>query len=102
MYTRDVKVGGPVRVRARHQPPEDGRDLGGAEPLLARQQQPVHLRGGQAPSVFLSLVMDPDMLLIIPGFPVQLMTKIPSEASLGWYNEVVSPGFTPSHVNPFV
>ena len=33
---------------------------------------------------------------------VQLMTKIPSEASLGWYNEVVSPGFTPSHVNPFV
>ena len=30
------------------------------------------------------------------------MTKIPSEASLGWYNEVVSPGFTPSHVNPFV
>ena len=42
------------------------------------------------------------MLLIIHGSPVQLMTKIPSEASLGWYNEVVSPGFTPSHVDPFV
>ena len=54
MYTRDVEVGGPVRVRARHQPPEDGRDMGGAEPLPARQQQPVHLRGGQAP-IILSL-----------------------------------------------
>ena len=32
----------------------------------------------------------------------ELMTSIPDESTLGWYNEVVSPGFSPSDVNPFV
>jgi len=31
-----------------------------------------------------------------------LMTEVGNEATLAWYNEVVSPGFTNTHVNPFV
>ena len=30
------------------------------------------------------------------------MSEVASDASLGWYNEVVSPGFSPANVNPFV
>ena len=33
---------------------------------------------------------------------LQLMTEVGNEATLAWYNEVVSPGFTNTHVNPFV
>jgi len=32
----------------------------------------------------------------------ELMTKIPGESGDGWYNEVVSPGFNPNNVDPFV
>jgi len=31
-----------------------------------------------------------------------LMTEVGNEATLAWYNEVVSPGFSNTHVNPFV
>jgi len=31
-----------------------------------------------------------------------LMSEVGSEATLAWYNEVVSPGFSSSHVDPFV
>ena len=30
------------------------------------------------------------------------MAQVAEDSSLGWYNEVVSPGFNPSNVNPFV
>ena len=30
------------------------------------------------------------------------MTEVANEAPLGWYNEVISPGFTPANVDPFV
>ena len=30
------------------------------------------------------------------------MNEVANEASLGWYNEVVSPGFSSANINPFV
>ena len=30
------------------------------------------------------------------------MSQVAEDSSLGWYNEVVSPGFNPANVNPFV
>ena len=33
---------------------------------------------------------------------LQLMSEVGDEATLAWYNEVVSPGFSNTDVNPFV
>ena len=30
------------------------------------------------------------------------MNEVANEASLGWYNEVISPGFSNANINPFV